>query len=102
MINQKKKRARHRVGSSRQREKKRALGVPPGPRIDRAIASILLSDMLRPSHEQPGEWLRSQLERAVVKDCGSAVATHDENRSLIRAVKQRVSYLLEYRRSAFE
>ncbi|MEF2553596.1 hypothetical protein VQ042_19960 [Aurantimonas sp. A2-1-M11] len=95
MIDQKKKRTRQRLGSRRQREKNRVLGVPTGSRIDRAIASILLSDVLRPSHEHSGEWLRSQLERAVAKDCGSAAAAHDENRNLIKAVKQRISYLLE-------
>lgn len=95
MIDQKKKRTRERLGSRRQREKNRVLGVPPGPRIDRAIASILLSDVLRPSQEHSGEWLRSQLERAVAKDCGLAAAAQDENRNLLKAVKQRISYHLE-------
>ncbi len=95
MIDQKKKRTRERLGSRRQREKNRVLGVPTGPSIDRAIASILLSYVLRPSQEHTGEWLRSQLERAVAKNCGSVAAAQDENRSLIKAVKQRISYHLE-------
>jgi vacuolar-type H+-ATPase subunit I/STV1 len=95
VINQKKKRTRERLGSRRQREKKRALGVPTGPRIDRAIASILLSYAVRRLDEPRGERMRAQLEKAVAKDCGSAAAMQDENRNLIRAVKQRISYLLE-------
>ena len=95
VIDQKKKRTRERLGSRRQREKNRVLGVPTGPSIDRAIASILLSYVLRPSQEHSGEWQRSQLERAVAKDCGLAAAAQDESRNLLKAVKQRISYHLE-------
>lgn len=96
VINQKKKkRMRERLGSCRQREKKRALGVPTGPRIDRAIASILLSYAVRRLDEPRGERMRAQLEKAVAKNCGSVAAAQDENRSLIKAVKQRISYHLE-------
>lgn len=94
MIDTEKKRARERRGSSEYRKRSRARGLPPSHRIDRAIAAVLLADILRPTDGSVDSWQRAELERAVAKKCGTTEAAEDQKGHAKEAIRRRINFLL--------
>lgn len=94
MIDLEKKRARDRRGSSEYRKRSRARGIPPNHQIDRALATVLLADILRPVGSSVDEWRKAELERAVAKQFGVMQATAEQQRDAREAIRRRVRFLL--------
>lgn len=94
MIDREKKMVRERRGSREYRERNRAKGIPPSHTIDRAIAVVLLADVLRPPDGSVDIWRRAQLERAVTKKCGTTLATDEHRDNAKDAIRRRINFLL--------
>ena len=94
MIDLEKKRTRERRASSKYRKRSRALGLPPSHRIDRAIAAVLLADILRPTDGSVDAWQRAELERAVAKRCRTTETTDEQQHAVRDAIRQRIDFLL--------
>tara|TARA_R110002020_G_scaffold124194_1_gene281127 strand:- start:762 stop:1112 length:351 start_codon:yes stop_codon:yes gene_type:complete len=94
MIDREKKMVRERRGSREYRERNRAKGIPPSHTIDRAIAGILLADVLRPADGSVDSWRRAELERAIAKRCKTTETTDEQQHGVKDAIRQRIEFLL--------